>query len=105
MSDEDTLVTRKAVEQKYSYLLCPHTAVGYSALQKHCSQRGKELSNTPKILLATAHPAKFSTVVKQAVGKEVIVPDHLKKSLEKTSYKTTLPAEFSALKAYLLKDS
>jgi threonine synthase len=61
------------------YILDPHTAVGYLAMQKALgSMRG-----AVAILLATAHPVKFGRVVREATGQTVEIPDRLKVYLER----------------------
>ena len=54
------------------YLLDPHTAVGWLALEAALEERG-DPAVTP-ILLATAHPAKFREVIEPVIGREVPLP-------------------------------
>ena len=48
--------------QKHSELLCPHSAIGVLTARK---QRKTDI---PMVTLATAHPAKFPTAVKNATS-------------------------------------
>lgn len=56
-----TLATIKEYYEKYDYMLCPHSAVGISAIQ----QLGEV--NSATVCLATAHDAKFPAACKRAV--------------------------------------
>lgn len=51
-----------------SYVLDPHTAVGVLVAEQHLSQ------HAPTICLATAHPAKFTDAIIDALGKGVHHP-------------------------------
>jgi len=96
--DETTLATIKQVFQRNGYLLDPHGAVGYKALedylQMHPGKKG--------ILLETAHPVKFPDVVKQATGQEVPIPENVKPLFEKTPKSIGMDASFEALQKWLL---
>lgn len=65
VSDEETIEEIQSVYRRYSYVACPHTAVGLRAAER--SQ-----THGLTIVLATAHPSKFSDVL-DAAG--VPVPD------------------------------
>lgn len=68
INDDETLNIIKYVNEKYNYLLDPHTSVGYSAIKKYYEKNTNislELDSTPTILLSTAHPAKFPKVLKK----------------------------------------
>ena len=73
INQTDTLQTIRDFYGETGYLLDPHTAVGVKAaldLLPHDSAR---------ICLATAHPAKFSETVEQALGFDVPAPESVKK--------------------------
>ena len=59
--DEETLATIHSVSADRNYVLDPHTAVAYAAMQK---------LNLPayQVVLATASPYKFQKTVEQALG-------------------------------------
>ena len=102
ISDNDTLTGIKAMFDRYQYTICPHGAVAYSAYQAHQSKLSTN-NNSPTVLLATAHPAKFNEVVEPVLN----VPTKLPKTLvdfaqEKPSFKESLSAQADALKSYLL---
>ncbi len=59
---ESTLVTIRAFWDAYAYLLDPHTAVGVAVGLRFLKE------DAPMICLATAHPAKFGSAIRQATG-------------------------------------
>jgi threonine synthase len=56
-----TLDVIREYNEKYNYLLCPHSAVGVSAIQQSGDVNGA------MVCLATAHEGKFPAAVKKAV--------------------------------------
>lgn len=98
VSDEQTRQTLLQVYRNYHYLLDPHGAVGYFALERH-------LENHPGdkgIVLETAHPVKFYDVVEPLIGSAVPVPDRISAILAHEKKSVKIPAAFSYLKDYLL---
>ncbi len=72
-SDADTRNAMRTVFDRHGYVMDPHTAVGWLALER-------ALSGNPDahgVVLATAHPAKFGDVVEEAIGQPVPVPERL----------------------------
>lgn len=64
VTNKDTLDVMQHVWKEHRYLLCPHTAVGMKAL---CDQpEGLPFDCHDRILIATAMPAKFPTILAQA---------------------------------------
>lgn len=63
-----TLATIKRYKDEYGYVLDPHTAVGVLVAERHFSP------DAPTICLATAHPAKFTQAIIDAIGEEVHHP-------------------------------
>lgn len=66
-----TLDTIREYNEKHNYLLCPHTAVGVSAIQ----QSG-DVHET-MVCLATAHDGKFPAAVKLAIDPLPVPPKEL----------------------------
>jgi threonine synthase len=64
-----TLATIGNFYRETGYLLDPHTAVGVKAALELFP------SDTHRVCLATAHPAKFSEAVEKAIGKPAPVPE------------------------------
>jgi threonine synthase len=71
-----TLDVIRDYNEKYNYVLCPHSAVGISAIQ----QLGEV--NGSMVCLATAHDGKFPAAVKQAIDPLPEAPKELACLLE-----------------------
>ena len=98
ISDEETKATMKRVYDECKYLLDPHGAVGFFALERYLQQHPDEKG----IVLETAHPVKFYDVVEPVIGGQVAIPATVREQLllEKKSIK--LPADAALLKEFLL---
>ena len=59
--------------------------------------------NGPIVALATAHPAKFSAAVTQAIGKSSELPPHLGDLLTREERYTVLPNGFQAVKEFVME--
>lgn len=89
VSEKETRETIGAVYKKYKYLIDPHTAVGIAA-----AWRSGILG--PKIILSTAHPAKFKEIIENATGIKLSLPKKLATVAienKKSSVINPLPAE------------
>ncbi len=70
---------------------CPHTATALRALER--------LGGTDWILVATAHPAKFESIVEPLLGRSLEIPPALEAILARASDVTELEPTLAALKA------
>ena len=70
ISDDETKATLVSVFKKFNYLLDPHGAVAYTALQQHQAKH----SNAKGVILETAHPVKFYDVIEPLINQTVAVP-------------------------------
>lgn len=98
ISDKETKDTLQKVYQTERYLLDPHGAVGYLALQRY-------LQNNPiekGIVLETAHPVKFYDVVEPVIGEVVPIPEPVQQQLLLEKKSTKIAAEVDLLKRFLL---
>ena len=89
---------RETVKQVYDetgYLLDPHGACGYRALEE-----GLEPDETG-IFLETAHPAKFLQTVESIIGAEVEIPGKLQAFMRGTKQSVPMEKDFASFKAYL----
>jgi len=97
--DDVTRRTIAAVHDRHGYVLDPHTAVGWRALEDDLRGRPKSTG----ILLATAHPAKFPEVVEPLVGGEVSAPQRWADALERGEARAVqMEPEAEALRELLL---
>jgi threonine synthase len=88
------------VYRRHGYVLDPHGAIGWLALQDALALAGPDARG---VFLATAHPAKFREVVEPAIGRPVPLPPALAGALSRRRSSMTIPAEYGALEA-LLRD-
>lgn len=107
-SDEATRDCIRRVYRETGTILDPHTAVGLLALE--ALDRGEEPSGPgvpagprPKILLATAHPAKFRSEVEPLIGESVPLPPSLAHRLELEERITPVAPTLKALEAALAR--
>ena len=89
--DDATITdTIRQVWEKHSYMVCPHTATGEFV-------RTSLGLSEPTVVYATAHPAKFDTVVEPIIGETVPVPPQLAELLDKPSAFKSIPADHTLL--------
>lgn len=95
VSDEDIVATISRVFEESGYLLDPHTAVG---VEIGLAKRQAEM---PLVCMATAHPAKFDDIIRQAIpGIEVSHPT-LEVLKDLPERKTLLEGEIDAVKNFI----
>ena len=97
ITDDETKETLKSVYQNNDYLLDPHGAVGYLALQRYLQQHPSQKG----IVLETAHPVKFYDVVEPVIGEAVPIPATIQQQLSLEKKSTKINAEADLLKAFL----
>lgn len=89
--DDDTIrATIKAVYDEQGYVVCPHTACGEYV-------RRTFYPDAPTIVVATAHPAKFDSVVEPVIGRTVPVPANLFDMISRKSTFVDIPADYHRL--------
>jgi threonine synthase len=98
VSDEITRHTLKEVYEKDHYLLDPHGAVGYYALEQWLAEHPGDKG----MIIETAHPVKFYDVVEPVIGSEVPIPPAVQAQLglQKKSHK--IEADYNSLKQFLV---
>jgi len=106
-SDSQTRATLKKVYNSANYLLDPHTAVGYRAVEQYSETEAGyfgEPKNTPFVILSTAHPAKFKDVIDPVIDETVPIPERLAQCLEEKKQSIPLDNNYSDLKKWLLEN-
>lgn len=98
ISDEDTLATIKKVYDQHHYLLDPHGAVGYLALEKYLNSH----PSAKGIFLETAHPVKFPDAVESTTGKKIEIPSSLTTIMASEKKSVQMKNSYSELKNYLM---
>ena len=98
-SEEKVKDTISRIHKDSNIILDPHTAVGFYA-------SASELNfDVPMVNLGTAHPAKFSKAVIDAIGFEPEIPDRLKNIINKKERFTQLENNSEALISFIRKHS
>ena len=95
IDDETTQLIIKNINDEFKFIVDPHTATGFGAAKKM-----KSLKNI--VVLGTAHPFKFSDTVKNAIGKNLKAPSHLKIDLDKKEKFDIIENSNSKIKNYIL---
>ncbi len=99
-NDEQTRKIMRQVYQQHDYVLDPHGAIGYGALQHYL--QGKDLTG---IFLETAHPAKFGDVVEDTLGVEVPMPENLQRYARLEKKSILLENDYDLLRDFLIETS
>ncbi len=95
-NDEQIAETLKKCKHETGYLLDPHGAVGYRALQEGLND------GETGIFLETAHPAKFLETVERIIGEKVEIPSKLQEFMKGEKKSLELTKDFESFKNYLL---
>ena len=96
-SDADTQTAMREVFQRYGYILDPHGAVGYLALEAY----RREDPSARGIVLETAHPAKFLEDVEQILERPIEVPERLASLAHKEKSAVLMGIDFDPFKNWL----
>ena len=90
VSDEEIKKTIVDEYRKEGYVLCPHTA---------CAERVRldHFDGEPVIIVSTAHPAKFDTVVEPLIGATVPMPAALADLVNRPSTFTEIGTDYREL--------
>jgi threonine synthase len=91
-TEKETSMVIKRMFESNGEVLCPHTAVGVKVANEN-------LSRTPMITLATAHPAKFPDAVQASVGKRPALPSWLADLFDRSERLTEMPNNLQLIKA------
>lgn len=98
VDDESTLQTIKEVHEKYEYILDPHSAVAFAAMEQYLNEHpGKK-----GFILGTAHPVKFPEAVEKAAHITIDIPEALNDLMKKEKKTVEINADFEELKRFLL---
>ncbi|GAB3381053.1 threonine synthase [Lysobacter fragariae] len=97
VDDETIRTTISAAPSRHGIVPCPHTAVGLHVLEG-LRERG---DTRPWAVVATAHPAKFDTIVEPLAGHRVEPPAGLAAWLDRPAHAEALAADDAALRERL----
>lgn len=96
----DDATIREVVREapaRHGIVACPHTATGLKLLQDL-----RDAGDTrPWAVVATAHPAKFESIVEPLVGHAVEPPPALAECLARPAHASAMAADYGALRTVL----
>jgi threonine synthase len=97
VNDDETKAVIKHVFEQEKYLLDPHGAVAWLALEKY-----QAMNNDPKgIFIETAHPVKFYDVVEPVINQPVPIPEIVQIQLGKEKKSIKIAADSNLVKEFL----
>ncbi len=102
IDDLETLDIIKKLYLDYEYIIDPHSAIGYGAVQKAIEEKIVS-NNSPIISLACAHPAKFPQVIKKSIGIIPKYPVHLDKIMRQKEKFKIIDSNLKDIKEYIKK--
>jgi len=100
VDDATIRATIAAAPARHGVVPCPHTACGLHVLERLRADGDAR----PWAVVATAHPAKFDSIVEPLVGHAVAVPPALAEGLARPAHGEALAVDDAALRARLLED-
>ena len=98
----DDAAIREVIGRRYAAageVFCPHTATAVKLLE----QLRSEGVQGDWAVAATAHPAKFESVVEPLIGRAIEVPPALAVLLERPAHAEPCPPHYAALREFLLQ--
>ena len=99
ITDEEDKATMRNIYDQYEYTADPHGAIGYAAIKNFQIEHPSYVG----VYLETAHPAKFLNVMEEVLPSPTDIPQRLKVLANQEKDAELLPAEFEAVKDWLLK--
>ncbi len=98
-TNEETLQQMHTVWDRYRYIADPHTAVGILAWEAY---RKEHPEPSQGLVLATAHPAKFSEIVQKGIQIAPPLPARLAQYLERKKLSVPMSSRYDEFKQFLL---
>jgi threonine synthase len=94
LTDPETIAVMRQVFEETGIVLDPHTAVGVGAARRRSD-------SMQRMVMATAHPAKFPDAVEQATGTRPLLPSHLSDLYERDEHFTVLANSRDAVQEFV----
>jgi threonine synthase len=101
ITDEETKAAIKEIYQQYNYVLDPHGAVGYLALQRYLTSA----QDAKGFFLETAHPVKFYDAIEPVIGERLAIPESIAVLLKQQKKSIRMKPDDAELKSLLLEQS
>jgi threonine synthase len=103
VDDITTKATIEAVYKKCQYVLDPHGAVAYKALEDYLKNNvGQQLTLAQGFILETAHPVKFPETVEEVINQTIDIPDSVKYLFNLKKKSIVMQPFFADLKEWLM---
>jgi threonine synthase len=80
--------------ERYGEIWCPHTATGFYVYD----QLSEDERRADWVVCATAHPAKFESIVEPIIGRQIAVPAALAALLDEPTHKESLRNDFDVFR-------
>jgi len=105
VTDKETIETMRNFYDNYGYVIEPHGAVAWKALESYLAILPENISNGDAyISLETAHPGKFGETVKIATGVDPELPASIKEAANKKESFDSIANNYEEFKKYLMND-
>ena len=99
INDIETAQTIRQIYEEKGYVLDPHAAVAYRAIEIWQERN----QNQPGFILGTAHPVKFPEVVEGVTGNPIPVPNEILGLMEAPKNSTIINPHYTEMKSEFLK--
>lgn len=97
-NDEQIAAAVKRLWNETNYLLDPHGACAYLAIEEHLKE------GETGVFLETAHPAKFKETIEYILQQEIEIPNTLKEFMKGNKETVEISNDFNSLKNFLLNE-
>lgn len=97
-NDEQIAAAVKRLWNEANYLLDPHGACAYLAIEEHLKE------GETGVFLETAHPAKFKETIEYILQQEIEIPNTLKEFMKGNKETVEISNDFNSLKNFLLNE-
>jgi threonine synthase len=98
INDSLTKQTIEGVYKKYNYILDPHAAVAYAALELYLQSK----TNENGYILETAHPVKFNDIVEEIINKKIEMPQSIQHLSINNKVSVLLDNSFDTFKNWMI---
>jgi threonine synthase len=96
-TDAQVLEEIGRVYRQHEYLLDPHSAIAWLAVQDALQDQ----PDAEGVFVATAHPGKFREVVEPAIGRSVPLPRPLQEALGRERHSVSMDVNYDTLRDFL----
>ena len=97
VSEQRVAEAIRDVKEASAYLMDPHTACGYAA----ASAARREGHYEPRVVLSTAHPAKFPDAIEKITGERPPLPERLSSLMTDEERFERVPGDLAAVQRFV----